>query len=114
MVATGLRSSWEASATNWRWDRAEASSRSSIWLRVDARWATSSSPGGSGSRVPEPVCVISDAVRRSRSTGANARPASVQLSRPTSRTTAGTPIASNRVVDPVASSTVSRLRAATT
>ena len=75
MTASGDRSSCEASETNWRWLRWEASIRSSISLRVSARRAISSSPPGVGQpsvgvRGGDPWT----ASRRIDSTGRSARP----------------------------------------
>ena len=50
MVASGLRSSWEASDTNWRWRCWAASRRSSMSFMVWASRATSSSVAGSSMR----------------------------------------------------------------
>ena len=83
MLASGLRSSWAASATKERCLVWAAASRSSIPLRVVARAATSSPVGGTGRRsssgVPWP---IRSAPWRRASTGRRAEPITRQAITP--------------------------------
>ena len=70
--ASGVRSSWLASATKWRSRSSAASSRASISLSVSARSRISSRLGGTGSRAPGVVAEIALARRRIDSTGRSA------------------------------------------
>ena len=76
--ANGLRSSCDASDTNWRCFRADASSRSSMAFIVRARRPTSSSVSGSGTRRLMVAPVIDSASWRIDSTGLSARPVKYQ------------------------------------
>ena len=67
-----MRSSWLALDTNARSRSAERSSRSSISLSVPPSSASSSRPGGTGSRLPLPSREISAASRRIALTGRSA------------------------------------------
>ena len=84
-TATGLRSSCDASDTNWRWRADAASSRSSISFIVSAsrRDLVPSVPAPApGGRMVVPVIAVTSA--RIASTGRSARPAITQASAPTS------------------------------
>jgi len=83
IVATGLRSSWDASDTNSRWRADAASSRSSISFIVSASRRTSSRPAGTGTRRCIVVPLIDSTSVRIASTGRSARPAITQASAPT-------------------------------
>ena len=91
IVASGLRSSWDASDTNWRWRCCAASSRSSMSFIVCASRATSSSVAGSSMRRWRVAWLISSTSWRMRSTGRRARPTSHQVTIPTRTTSSGMP-----------------------
>ena len=75
MLASGLRSSWAASATNDRCLRRAPATRSSMSLSVVARALISSPDGGTGNRsVSDEVSSIWVAPWRSASTGLRAAP----------------------------------------
>ena len=86
MVVNGVRSSWEASATNRRWVSSEAArvlwdawSWASISLKVSASWPTSSSDGGNSTRrLKSRDAPIARTACASRSSGASAAPASAR------------------------------------
>ncbi len=91
MAATGLRSSCEASDTNWRWRVDAASSRSSMAFIVWASRPISSSVSGVGTRrwiVAPPMAATS---ARIASTGRNARPTRYHATAATAATSSGTP-----------------------
>ncbi len=71
--ASGLRSSWAASATKARWVRRAAATRSSISFNVVARAAISSRVGGTGRRSSVDDPSIREALLRSCSTGVQCR-----------------------------------------
>ena len=75
-MASGVRSSWLASATKARSRTSPASRRASISLSVSPRRRTSSSEGGSGSRASGRSALIVRARRRIDSTGRSALEAS--------------------------------------
>ena len=97
LEASGLRSSWEASATNRRCRWAERCSRSSMAFMVWAKRPTSSLTGGSPTRrSSEAVSVMAATWARMTSTGRSARPTSSHTRNPASRRTPGAPQASAR------------------
>jgi hypothetical protein len=91
MLATGLRSSCEASDTNWRWRRADCSSRASMAFIVRARRPISSPEAGSGTRRCMVAPPMASTSARMASTGRSARPTSAHATPATSRTSPGSP-----------------------
>jgi hypothetical protein len=76
IVASGLRSSWDASAVKRFIASKDASSRAIIWLNVSTSRPISSCTFGAGRRRLSRLASISRAARVTSSTGASARPAS--------------------------------------
>ena len=91
VLASGLRSSWLASATNRRCASDAASIRSSIVFMAVASAATSSSATGTGSRVCRFREVMVAACRRIASTGPSVRPTDTKAAAATTRTSSGMP-----------------------
>ena len=104
--AIGLRSSCDASDTNWRCFCADVSSRSSIAFIVRASRPTSSSVSGSGTRRSIVAPVIDSASLRIASTGLSARPVKYHAASATSRIMSGTTISSTSVTESVVRFTV--------
>ena len=75
MVASGLRSSWLASATNRRCTFCALSSRAIISFMVSASRPTSSRATGTGTRSARSFSLIDATRARIASTGRSARPA---------------------------------------
>ena len=77
IAVSGVRSSWEASETNWRWREKASSRRSSMWSKASARVRTSTAAEASepirGVRSPASTAAAVAAMRRS---GAAVRAAS--------------------------------------
>ncbi len=88
-VATGLRSSWLASETNCRRTASPPSNRSSIAFIVVASRATSSCPGGRGTRSDRSRWLMPSTVRRMRVTGRSARPTNTYVANPTASSSSG-------------------------
>src|ERR687897_393003 len=97
-LAIGVRSSWLASATSWRWASTERSSKSSVWLKLRAKRPSSSSRSasmrwdGSGAsasssvrRVKLPIGASAVRATTAASRAPSAPPAAPTISR-TSRT----------------------------
>ncbi len=76
MVASGLRSSWEASLTSRCWAARPRSSRAEHGVHRGARWAISSWVAGTGTRCARSVLEIDATRARIASTGPNAAPTS--------------------------------------
>jgi hypothetical protein len=89
IAATGLRSSWEASATKRCWRVDASSSRSSIAFIVWARLATSSPLRGTGTRRSSVEPEMASTSARMSSTGRRARPEVNHASTPTVPTRSG-------------------------
>ncbi len=103
----GLRSSCDASDTNWRCLRDDVSSRSSIAFMVRASRPTSSSVSGSGTRRSMVAPVIASASWRIASTGLSARPVKYQAASATRTIIAGTAISRTSVTESTVRSTSS-------
>ena len=82
---SGVRSSWLASATSWRWRTRDASSAVSIMLNALAKRAISSSPS-TGSRVRSSVRAIRSTAVVSRRTGRRPLLATSQPAKPAAST----------------------------
>ena len=72
IAVSGLRSSWEASETNWRWRAKARSRRSSMWLNASARVRSSAGAAGLGVEPGGEVAGV-DLARRWRRSGAGGR-----------------------------------------
>ncbi len=121
MVATGVRSSWEASATNWRKRASDAERRSkassirpSIPLRATPRSPASVPAAPSGTRCERSPAAMAPAVTVIRCTGRTPRRITHQVTRPSTASTASTAAASTAIRRRTASSTPSSGRASTT
>ena len=111
--ASGLRSSWLASATSWRSRPAAASSRSSMSFMVTASRSISSPLSGTGTRVERCRSLISPTVVRIASTGRSARPTPIQTIRATPAVRSGTTSSDPRRTERAAASACSSERATT-
>src|SRR6266536_245879 len=89
MRVSGLRRSWEASATKRRWRPVASWRRSSMAFIVRPRRAISSSPPGWGTRERRSVPPMLATCARMASTGRRVRPTRVQMSAASRAATAG-------------------------
>jgi hypothetical protein len=109
----GDLSSCDASETKRLWRAWPASSRSSILFMVVAKRAISSVPWGPRTRRWSSSVEIASTSARIDSTGARARPATLQVTAPTNSRRRGAPTSSRVPTTSVDSSTSSKVRPTT-
>nr|KEP22908.1 hypothetical protein DA06_14775 [Georgenia sp. SUBG003] len=102
MLASGVRSSWDASETKCSRRSVAAWMRASIRFIVSASRWSSSCAGGVGTRCDRSPAPMVAAFRRIRSTGASARPTLSHVTRPVRASTSGKIATMSRVVSPTA------------